>query len=140
MCLIHFFYQDVSPIFQDETYVKNNLSILIQQESFAIKSLNFIFCTDEYLLDINSKYLNHFYYTDVITFDNSESPQVIDGDIFISINRIHENSSSYNSSFSSELYRVMIHGILHLIGFDDKTPHHKSIMREKEDLYLSLFN
>jgi len=140
MVNIHFFHEDIPPLFQDETFVKNKLTDVILKESFSIKSLSFIFCTDDYLFNINAKYLNHFYYTDVITFDNSESPQVIDGDIFISIDRIFENASVYNSLFLSELYRVMVHGILHLIGFDDKTPQLKSLMREKEDFYLSLFN
>jgi probable rRNA maturation factor len=140
MAVIHFFYEDVSSVIQDEAYVKCKLSVIIHEESFSIKSLNFIFCTDDYLLDINSRFLNHFYYTDVITFDNSESPQVIDGDIFISIDRIKENAIKFNSPFLTELYRVMIHGVLHLIGFDDKTTILKSLMREKENFYLSLFN
>jgi probable rRNA maturation factor len=139
MAVIHFFYEDVSSVIQDEAYVISKLSVIIHEESFSIKSLNFIFCTDDYLLDINSRFLNHFYYTDVITFDNSESPQVIDGDIFISIDRIKENAFKFNSPFI-ELYRVMIHGVLHLIGFDDKTTILKSLMREKENFYLSLFN
>jgi probable rRNA maturation factor len=140
MAVIHFFYEDVSSVIQDEAYVISKLSVIIHEESFSIKSLNFIFCTDDYLLDINSRFLNHFYYTDVITFDNSESPQVIDGDIFISIDRIKENAFKFNSPFLIELYRVMIHGVLHLIGFDDKTTILKSLMREKENFYLSLFN
>jgi rRNA maturation RNase YbeY len=95
-----------------------------------------IFCSDEYLLDVNKKYLNHDYYTDIITFDYVED-KIISGDIFISSDRVRENANQFNVSFEMELFRIIIHGILHLLGYKDKTKKDKSLMTEKENFYLS---
>ena len=103
-----------------------------------IGELNYIFCSDQYLLEINKKYLDHDYYTDIITFDHSDEEEIIEGDVFISIDRIKENSDTLKTDFNSELHRVIVHGMLHLIGFDDKSEEDKKLMREKEDAYLSL--
>jgi len=111
----------------------------IENESRQIQFLNFIFCNDEYLHKINVEYLNHDSYTDVITFPYSES-EIIEGDIFISIDRIRENAKKFNVDFENELHRVMIHGVLHLIGFGDKTEKEKKLMRSKEDEYLTALN
>lgn len=108
------------------------------KHDFEIHELNYIFCSDHYLLDINQKYLNHDYYTDIITFDNSDQHSVIEGDIFISVDRVQENATMFGTSFNEELYRVMVHGLLHLIGFDDKSESEKELMREKEEACLSL--
>jgi len=102
-----------------------------------LKELNYIFCSDAYLLQINQQYLNHDTYTDIITFDNSETEKVITGDIFISIERIRENAAKYNITEADELHRVIIHGALHLLGYKDKTAVTKQKMTEKEDFYLS---
>ncbi len=110
----------------------------IKLENHTLAELNFIFCSDEYLAEINIQYLNHNTYTDIITFDTREDSEAIQGDIFISIDRITENASKFESRFDDELHRVIIHGVLHLMGYSDKTPRKKSIMREKEDAYLSL--
>jgi rRNA maturation RNase YbeY len=104
-------------------------------EGFKTGDINIIFSTDEYLYDLNRIYLNHDYYTDVITFPYNE-PNKISGDIFISIERVKENAQTYNTTFLNELNRVIIHGILHLIGYNDKTEEEQKIMRQKEDFYL----
>jgi rRNA maturation RNase YbeY len=102
--------------------------------------LNFIFCSDDYLLNINKQYLNHNYYTDVITFDYCNQ-NILSGDIFISLDTVKENSKEYSVSFENELYRVMIHGVLHLLGFDDKSDIDKVQMKNAEDeALLSLQN
>ena len=106
---------------------------------FLVGDLNVIFCSDEHLKEINIKYLNHDYYTDIITFDYSEKT-LINGDLFISTDRIKENSSINKVKFIVELYRVIIHGVLHLCGFNDKTSAEKKKIREKEDYLLSLIN
>ncbi len=97
---------------------------------------NFIFCNDPYLIEINKAYLSHDTFTDIITFDNSDSPDSIETDIFISIERVKENAAIQNTEFIKELYRVMIHGILHLLGYRDKTSEEKKIMREQENIAL----
>lgn len=105
----------------------------------SIESITFIFCTDKYLHQINLDYLGHDTLTDIITFDNSDTPgRNLDGDIFISIQRVKENAKVFNKSFQEELHRVMIHGILHLLGFKDKSKKDREEMRRKEDLCLSL--
>jgi|ERR1044072_192947 rRNA maturation RNase YbeY len=110
----------------------------IKREKKKLSALNFIFCSDEYLGGINIQYLNHKTYTDIVTFDSSETPGLLEGDIFISIDRVKENAEKFNCSFDEELHRVIIHGVLHLIGYTDKSPAKKSLMRKKEDAYLSL--
>lgn len=99
--------------------------------------ISFIFCSDSYLLEINKKYLNHDYYTDIITFDYVEN-NIISGDIFISCERVKENSKVFNTEFLNELYRIIIHGVLHLCGYKDESKKDKLLMTKKEDLYLNL--
>lgn len=96
---------------------------------------NIIFCSDDYLLDINKQYLDHHNYTDIVTFDYSED-NTIAGDLFISTDRIAENAKSFDVPFDQELHRVMVHGILHLCGYGDATDEEKKLMRSKEDNYL----
>ena len=114
------------------------ISLAAKSRSFEIGEINYIFCSDSYLLIINKEYLGHDYYTDIITFDQSDQENQISGDIFISIDRVRENAETFNVSFTDELHRVMIHGVLHLIGVNDKTPDEKSEMRKLEDHYLAL--
>ncbi|MFZ2906756.1 MAG: rRNA maturation RNase YbeY [Cyclobacteriaceae bacterium] len=111
---------------------------VVKKEGGKVASLNYIFCSDEYLKKINIKYLNHHTYTDIITFDYSPSAKEIEGEIYISIDRVRENADSFKTSFQSELHRVIIHGVLHLLGYKDKSKSEKALMREKEDTYLSL--
>ena len=116
-------------------WIKNAVNSL----GYTVGDLNVIFCSDEHLKEINIKYLSHDYYTDIITFDYSEK-SLINGDLFISADRIKENSSINKVKFIVELYRVIIHGVLHLCGFNDKTSAEKKKIREKEDHLLSLIN
>lgn len=108
-----------------------------KREGAAILGLNYVFCSDSYLLDINVKYLNHNYLTDIITFPYSEGDS-IESDIFISIDRVEDNAKEFDTSFFDELCRVIIHGFLHLCGYGDKTDEEQEEMRAKEDYYLSL--
>lgn len=104
-----------------------------------VGNINFIFCNDNYLLDINKKFLNHDYYTDIITFNYSTFKQ-ISGDLFISLDTVLSNSEKFKSSFTTELHRVMVHGVLHLLGFNDKTIEEEKSMRENEDFCLKLLD
>jgi probable rRNA maturation factor len=135
--VIHFFTEDISFNLKQKTIIKSWLKETITAEGYALQELNFIFCSDAYLLSMNQQYLNHDTYTDVITFDNSEVFKTIIGDVFISIDRIRENAASFSRDFHNELCRVMVHGTLHLLGYTDKTKASKSQMTLKEDHYLS---
>jgi len=133
---IQIFSEDVNFVLKQKKIVKGWLLAVIQEEGFILDELNFIFCSDEYLLRMNQEYLDHDTYTDVITFDNSEGGRSILGDIFISIDRIKENAHTHGVSLRTELCRVMVHGTLHLLGYKDKTKAAKQIMIGKEDYYL----
>lgn len=135
---VHFFTEDIDFIVKKKTVLRTWVNQVILNEGYQLKELNFIFCSDDYLLKMNIQYLNHHTYTDVITFDNSEKGKDILGDIFISIDRITENANSFHSEISTELHRVMIHGTLHLLGYLDKTKAQKQEIRNKEDQYLHL--
>lgn len=113
------------------------LKSAVEAEGKRLGQLNIIFCSDDYLLDINKKFLSHDYYTDIITFDYCEGV-LVSGDLFISIDTVRENSSMYNSDFDTELARVMVHGVLHLIGYDDHSESDQIEMRTKENQYLEL--
>ena len=102
-----------------------------------IGDISIIFCSDPYILDINIRYLHHDYFTDIITFDYTEGDR-LSGDLFISLDTVRANADEYGSDFETELNRVMVHGVLHLIGYDDHSSADKKLMREKEDYYLSL--
>lgn len=120
---------------QYEVWVK----AICMSEGYALGSINYIFCDDTYLLHINQTYLQHDTYTDIITFDNTEGTKV-SGDIYISIERVQENSSTYEVSFDNELQRVMSHGLLHMMGFKDKGATERTEMREKEEEKIKLFH
>jgi probable rRNA maturation factor len=140
MALINFFSEDLSFKLDHPRKTSNWIKTAILTEKRNLEQLNFIFCSDSYLLQINKDYLNHKTLTDIVTFDQSEDAKVIQGDIFISIERIKDNAQKFNVSFDSEIHRVIIHGVLHLIGYGDKNPTAKAKMRKKEDAYLSLRN
>lgn len=120
-----------------EADIKSWIIDTAEEEKMAVGCLNFIFCDDEYLHKINVEYLNHDTYTDIITFDNSTKDE-ISSDIFISVERVRENAALYDGGFEAELHRVMIHGVLHLLGYKDKTAPEQAVMSSKEDFYLSL--
>lgn len=117
--------------------IRKWITLVAQQEGFTTGAINYIFCSDEHLLSINKQYLNHDYYTDIITFDYTEDKRV-SGDIFISIDRVKDNALEFKTSFEQELHRVMIHGILHLMGYKDKSKADEKLMREKENKALLL--
>lgn len=141
---IHFFTEINRFKLKETSRLKKWITTVIQQEGCMTGEINYIFCSDEYLHEINKKYLRHSTFTDIITFDYGIPPQV-SGDIYISIPRVFENSLKFKAPFypadekgNSELMRVMVHGILHLCGYKDKTAAEKKRMRKKENEYLSL--
>lgn len=135
---ILFHEEDISFTLPDELNFIHWIRSVIEAQSCHLKQLNYIFCSDAALLKVNLEYLDHDTYTDIITFPYASTPQ-IEGDIFISIDRIRENASKYEQPFERELKRVMIHGVLHLCGFGDKSDEEKLVMRTKEDEAISLF-
>ena len=137
MPAINFFEEDIAYKLKQKTAVRNWVTETIQAEGFKLKELNYIFCSDNYLLQINQQYLDHDTYTDIVTFDNSDIAQTITGDIFISIDRIRENAAKFGVTEGNELHRVIIHGALHLLGYKDKSPADKKKMTLKEDFYLN---
>jgi probable rRNA maturation factor len=138
--MIVFFNEDINFKFQGKNKFKSWLKKVADKEGFSINNLNYIFCSDEYLHKINLEYLDHDTYTDIITFDNSEDESSIEGDIFISIERVSENSQALNTVFEEELKRVIVHGLLHLCGYDDHTPEDKAGMRRLESEYIIDFD
>jgi probable rRNA maturation factor len=138
MAGIEFFSQDLPFKPSKPQKTKRWIREVILREGRRLLQLNYIFCSDEHLLTINRQYLQHNTLTDIITFDNSENPNDIEGDIFISIERVEANAQQLGTNFDEELHRVLIHGVLHLMGYRDKTPKDKSLMRKKEDACLSL--
>jgi rRNA maturation RNase YbeY len=135
---INFFNEDVTYTLKNKMAIRAWINSAITAEGYLLEELNFIFCSDEYLWRMNQEFLDHDTYTDVITFDNSERLKTINGDIFISIDRVRENAAEIKVPATTELCRVMIHGTLHLLGYKDKTKSAKSQMTAKEDHYLSL--
>ena len=137
---IYFFSEEVKYTIKNKILIRNWINDTIIAEGYQLDELNFILCSDEYLLAMNQQYLKHDTYTDVITFDNSEGLKTILGDIFISIERIQENARQFKTRTQAELCRVMIHGTLHLLGYPDKGKAAKTVMTQKEDQYLALLN
>ncbi len=133
--MITFLTEDITFGLKEKLKHKAWLKDAAKAEGFAIGELNYIFCSDAYLLDINQKYLGHDTLTDIVTFDNSEDPKMIEGDIFISIERVRENAIKFDTE-DSELKRVMVHGLLHLAGYKDKDKAQKELMRIKENEHL----
>jgi len=134
---IYFFNEESTFKLKQLKHKRNWIKNTIESENYSLKSINFIFCSDVYLLNINQQYLNHDTYTDIITFDNSEIKNQIESDIFISIDRVRENAKSYKVNLPTELHRIMIHGTLHLLGYKDKSPKEKELMTVKENEYLA---
>ena len=135
---IYFFTEDIAFTLEKEGKTKIWIAQILQAEGYTAKNINYIFCSDNHLLTMNQQYLNHNTLTDIITFDNTEEADMLEADIFISIDRVRENASGLNKNFNDELDRVVIHGLLHLLGLNDKTEAGKKEMREKEDACLSL--
>lgn len=134
---INFFTEETNYNLKGKTAIRKWITETITNEGYALNELNFIFCSDEYLLHVNQDFLQHDYYTDVITFDNSEELKMILGDIFISIDRVKDNAKQNKVSTHDELCRIIVHGTLHLLGYRDKTQKAKIEMTAKEDFYLN---
>ena len=136
---VHFYFEKVGLTLKERGKLKGFINSLIAKERKSLNNLNYIFCNDNALLKINQKYLDHNFYTDVITFDLSSSRKEILADIYISVDRIRENAKSLKLSLKEELHRVMLHGLLHLCGYNDKTEGERTLIRKKEDFYLNLY-
>lgn len=134
---IQYFNEDVPLPKLKKRKSSNWIKHTIQAEGKRVGDISFIFCSDSYLLEVNKSYLNHDYFTDIITFDYVEG-FLVSGDIFISVDRVLDNSIEFKTIFEDELNRILIHGILHLLGYKDKDKKDKILMTEKEDLYLKL--
>lgn len=137
MDIISFSTHDVSFTLKDKLLLRSFLPTIFIQENIDFASVSYVFCSDGYLLTLNKRYLDHDTYTDILTFTFSEANFPIISEIYISIDRVKENSKNLKVQFKEELHRVMIHGILHLCGFSDHTAELKQEMRKKEDFYLS---
>ena len=137
--MISFFSENIKFNLKDKRIIQKWIKFVIESEDKKTGNINYIFCEDNFLTDINIKYLNHDTLTDIITFNyNEKNSNSINGDIYISVDRVRENSDKFKVPFITELHRVIIHGVLHLLGYKDKTKVDKNTMREKEDNCLSL--
>lgn len=136
--MVHFCTEDITFSLKEKLKHKAWLNEVAKQEGKRILELSYVFCSDDYLLQINQEYLNHDTLTDIVTFDNSEDPKKIEGDIFISIDRVKENGDALGTK-ETELKRVMVHGLLHLLGYKDKKKEDKAVMTEKEDFYIKQY-
>lgn len=132
---MEFFFEDIETFEFQKNTLLDGIKYLISNELKELGDISFIFCSDNYLLDVNKQYLDHNYYTDIITFDYVED-KLISGDLFISIDRVKENANEYAVEIIRELYRVVFHGVLHLVGYNDKSDEEQLIMTEKENFYL----
>ncbi len=137
--MVSYFVQDTDFKFVKRRLNNAWLKLVAESEVRKLGNINIIFCSDNYILDVNMKYLQHDYFTDIITFDYCEG-NILSGDLFISVDSVRENSVFFKTEFTDELNRVIVHGILHLIGYDDHTPEDQKTMREKENYYLELRN
>ena len=135
---IYFFFEKRTSL-ENRSGIKKLLESIFKEEGKRLKCLNYIFCSDEYLRAINKTYLRHDYYTDIVTFELSEKPKPIEGEVYISVDRVAENSLSFRVPLKRELHRVMIHAVLHLCGYDDKTRSKKNEMTAREDFYLASY-
>ena len=135
---IHFYTENIDFKLPNPQKIRRWISAVVEKEQKKYNEIAYIFCDDAYLYTLNVDYLDHDTYTDIITFDYSNFP-FISGDLFISVERVRENAQNFSTDFQQELHRVMIHGILHLCGYADKTPEEEKNMRAKEDFYLPLF-
>ena len=130
-----FITQNIKFNLKNKTSLKNWIAFIIQKEKKELGEINYVFMSDEDLIKTNIEFLNHYTYTDIITFDYSEG-ELINSDIYISIDRVKENATKFNTTFENELHRVMIHGVLHLCGYKDKSKKDAELMRKKENYYL----
>lgn len=136
-----FSYADRTLTIKKKTVLKRFIKNIFESEQKELDNLTYVFCSDEFLLDINRRFLQHNFYTDIITFDLSEkNSKKISGEIYLSIDRVKDNAKTMNISFETEMQRVIFHGALHLCGFGDKKKSEIAIMREREDHYIRLYS
>ena len=135
--MVSFFTEDIHFLFKEKRLTARWLKFVAQSEAKRLGDISVVFCSDAYILDVNLQYLQHNYYTDIITFDYCEC-DVLSGDLIISVDSVRENASFYEVEFPDELNRVIVHGLLHRIGYDDHTEEDIAVMRAKENYYLSL--
>ena len=135
--MVRYFNEDVDFVFKDKLANNRWLKMVAGSEVRKLGDISIIFCSDNYILDVNMRYLQHDYFTDIITFDYCEG-NTLSGDLFISIDSVRENAIEYGVEFDDELHRVIVHGLLHLIGYDDHTPEDEARIHAKEDYYLKL--
>lgn len=136
---IHFFSEEIPFTLKEKLKRKHWLKKIATNAGFNIKELNYVFCSDEYLYQMNRDYLKHDTYTDIITFDNSEKKGDLEGDIFVSVDRVRENAKTHTQEVETEMNRVLAHGLLHLMGYKDKTQEEAALMRLKEDESIKLY-
>ena len=136
LTMISYYNEDIVFRFKGRALNNRWLRMVAESEIRRVGDLSIIFCSDNYILDVNMRYLQHDYFTDIITFDYCEG-NVLSGDLFISVDSVRENASFYGVEFADELNRVIVHGLLHLIGYDDHTEEDIAVMRAKENYYLS---
>lgn len=135
--MVSYFNEDIRFPFKEKRLTSRWLKFVAESESRRLGDISVIFCSDPYILDVNLRYLKHDYYTDIITFDYCEGGNRLSGDLFISVDTVRENAAFYGVEFADELNRVIVHGLLHLIGYDDHTEEDRAVMRAKENYYLS---
>ena len=135
--MVRYFTEDIKFEYKNRLFNNRWLKMVAGSEMKSIGDVNVIFCSDNYILDINMRYLQHDYFTDIITFDYCEG-NTLSGDLFISLDSVRENASFYGSDFDEELHRVIVHGLLHLAGYDDHTDEDIKVMRSKENYYLNM--
>lgn len=136
--MVQFHFTVPDSFLRNRTYLKDFIIRLFKREKKKLRDISYIFCTDEFLLDINKRHLQHDFYTDIISFDLSGNDHT-EGEIYISVDRVKENALQFGAPFREELLRVIFHGALHLCGYGDKTGKEQKIMREKEQEYLNLY-
>jgi len=136
---VHFFSHDIQMRLKNTANLKHFIEFIFKKELQNLGSINYIFCSDKAILEINKKYLNHDFYTDVITFDLSQDNKAISAEVYISIERIRDNAKQLGLSIKSELHRVLFHAALHLCGYNDEKKKDKEIMRKKENELLAKY-
>lgn len=135
--MVSYYTEDIKFSFKERRLTSRWLRLVAESEIRCLGDISIIFCSDNYILDVNMKYLQHDYFTDIITFDYCEGDR-LSGDLFISVDSVRENAIEYGTEFEDELNRVIVHGLLHLIGYDDHSKNDIAVMRSKENYYLSL--
>ncbi len=135
--MVRYYCEDIKFVFKNKLANNRWLKMVAGSEIKTLGDISIIFCSDNYILDVNLRYLQHDYFTDIITFDYCEGDR-LSGDLFISVDSVRENSKEFGTDFDEELHRVIVHGLLHLIGYDDHTEEEQKVMRSKENYYLGL--